>query len=124
MKYILPLVLMNLLLAACTKISSDDTVRRQIVGTWTIDNGSDVWTLSPDGGFNEKWARAAKALAFQGTWQVTNGILVATITNKSSVGFTNVAAVGSAISSHIVRLDSDHLTLVYDSQTNHWLRKP
>ena len=109
MKYILP---------------SDDEIRRQIVGTWIIADGADVWTLSPDGSFDEKWASKSRALTFQGTWQITAGFLDATITNRSSVGVTNVAPVGTSVRSRIDYLDATYMTLEFEDQTNKWERKP
>ena len=110
-------------MTACNKTASDGEIHRQIIGTWTTDGGSHVLTLAADGSFDEKWASKTKELGFQGTWRVTDGLLVSTVTNRSSVGFTNVAPVGSVVRSHIVSFNATHLTLAFENQTNQWERK-
>ena len=95
-----------------------------MIGTWTTDGGSDVWTLSPDGSFAERWSKSNKELRFDGTWEVRDGALVATITNRSSPNTTNLAPVGTAAHFNIIGLNSTRMTLESDGQTNQWERKP
>ena len=119
-------VLGLLLLTSCG--SRDERLSKKLIGTWTTDDGSEVWIVSENGSFDARWTKVVedikRSYVFQGIWEVRDGALVETITNRSSIGFTNIAPVGTVVRSHICRLNSAQMTLEMDGQTNHWERKP
>jgi hypothetical protein len=88
---LLPLLGLSLLLAGCSKIPSDATIHRQIVGVWTF-NQDGALTIASDGGWSiTEWERKGSN-SFAGTWQITNGVLCLTTTDsriKSMVGKTD-----------------------------------
>jgi len=115
------LILGLLLLTSCG--SRDNKISRQITGTWTTDDGVDVWTLSADGGFDERWSRPPRAFTFQGTWEVKNGMLIQTITKIASTNISHLAPIGTVNRSKIVEVSRTNLTLTLEGQTNQLVRQ-
>jgi hypothetical protein len=124
MKYTLSFVVLGLLLLTSCG-SRDERLGKKMVGTWTTDRGSDVWILSPDGNFDQKWADKTYGLDYKGTWEVRDGIFIFTITNKTSINLnlTNMAPIGSITRFNLVGVDSGHLTFETGGITNQWERK-
>ncbi len=114
MRFAFPFVLIGLLVAGCQR--RDAKLTQQIAGEWKHEGGFDM-TISSDGSFSS----GSSDVAYQGTWQVSAGELVATITNAT--GTKKHEPVGSIDRMKIVQVDKSHLTLESSGQTIDYERR-
>lgn len=114
----LALLAMCMFLMSCER--SDSRLRQQAVGTWGKQEGE--ITFDSLGIFHSRWG-SNKPVDFFGTWEVKNGILMATSTNIDSHGFTNMPPVGQVDSFRIIQVDASRLVLEIDGHTNSYIRK-
>ncbi len=101
--------LLTLLLTACDNHIFPD----QMAGTWTNKN-ADTMTFTSDGAFSTGSSSPATS-NYQGTWQITNGTLISTITNAPEK-FTR------PVSFKIMRLDEHTLSYKAADKTFTWSR--
>lgn len=96
-----------------------------MVGTWTTDRGADVWSISAGGGSDHKWTDRSFGLDYSGTWKVSGGDFIFTITNKTATNLdlARMAPVGSVTRFRLIRIDDSRLTFEAGGMTNHWIRK-
>jgi hypothetical protein len=106
---------LSLLLFGCGR--SNSHLQKEVVGTWVLDSRANFkMTLSPDGSFVSHWATTNTSLAYQGTWKVQNGSMIATPTNCIAQGLTNFERVGTVESYAIIRADSTGLVYSNNNQ--------
>ena len=115
------IVLGLLLLTSCG--NRDKKLEQQVAGTWTTDDGCDVWKLSAGGVFDEKYSDPPRGYTFQGTWEVKDGWLIQTIAKVSSTNIHHLAPVGTVNRSQIVKVSRTNLILELEGQTDEWIRK-
>jgi hypothetical protein len=98
-----------------SKSSNDAGISNRIVGVWKVDEITPKWltargldSFSKDGTFTSKGTLSRGnlhvGLAFSGTWQIGQGVLVQTITNSSN---TNLH-IGLVTRTTIVSVDDRH----------------
>jgi hypothetical protein len=125
-RFTLSFFLFALLLIGCR--SEDTKLSQQILGTWTraagnwsvvYDGSLPQWKLKPpgsltilsDGTFSSSWGSSNRVDSYRGTWQVEDGRLILTDTNRN--GRAKLVSSGRVGGSKIVRVD-DH-QLVYET---------
>ena len=119
MKTIALLFALSLLLAGCSKHTSDAAIRRHIGGTW-IANESSKHMLYPDG----RLQLIRPEYTVDGTWSVADGVLTETLTHMSG---TNTA--GEVLDERlnqiwhykVVSIDDHDLVCRISDQTNLWV---
>ncbi len=89
--------------------------------------GSGAMTLVSNGRFQSKWAMTfsniTREWTYEGTWAVTNGVLISMITKSESKDTTNSEPVGYVDQWKIIQVDDSHLVLANGSETNLFERK-
>ena len=120
MRFGLALFLLTVTLAACQRrdVSSmsptDAKLREKLLGTWTWggepEGSAGVNTLAPDGKFvsssTNRWSSGSREFAYEGTWQVKDGILHLTYTKTSE---PKDMPVGRIERYKIIRIDAEEL---------------
>lgn len=101
--------------------SPDAKLRGLLVGTWTIEGKGEVIFVH-DGTFSSRWtnthARPEASWYYDGTWAVTGGVCVSTITNSTSLGTTNRVRAGKTDCFRVLAIDDRQLVWECDNQTN------
>jgi hypothetical protein len=120
-----------LLLAGCSQrdkssaSSADAKLRVALVGTW-VREGNGMLALAPDGSFSSRWTNTHSnpvwIWAYDGTWAVTNGTCLTTLTKSQSWGTTNREREGSTEAWRMLRVGNDELVWECNGQTNKLLR--
>ena len=111
MKYIPTLVALSLLLTACTKTTSDTAIRRQMVGSWSLDSRpGKVIENKSDGTIVVRIDGVESA---RGKWQVKDGYMIEGI-GSSTVESNKILSVSGG---KIVVLSIDgHTQLTFNKQ--------
>ena len=99
------------ILTACAK--RDTKLAREIRGTWS--HGAHAIAMTPDGSFSESFSSKSGTNIFDGTWQVSDGFLIFTVTNAS--GTHPGTAIGSEERYKIIRADAHQLVYEMNGQT-------
>ena len=131
MRFLATFLTVGVLLAGCGPhneselVSGDAKLRRTMTGMWT--NGFAMLTRASDGTFSGIWTNYQKNLglswAYEGKWEVTNGVEVTIYTQSLSWNTTNRAAVGSVYLAKILRVDDREMVWEFNGQTNSLFRK-
>ena len=81
-----------------------------------------TFTLWSDGSFQSGWKSPQKELRFEGTWFVSNSVLVSTITNviARNMGTINLAPVGTIERDAIISIDANHFAVRYEASSNYF----
>jgi hypothetical protein len=101
MKFALTIIILSLLLTACSRQN------KKIVGTWNSKGGNTI-VFAPDGGFSITKGTATNVYWFTGVWKIENGILDETITNCSN---TNWPWIDQELQFHIIHLEGHQLEI-------------
>jgi hypothetical protein len=98
-------------------LTTDETVRREIVGAWSFANGHGVVTVRPNGTFSTEATNQAQKFDYKGTWDIKNGVLLMCLTQSSEPQFQ---AVGQTNRLQILKLNNTILVHFdpYLGQTN------
>jgi hypothetical protein len=108
-----------LLMTACSQQAERHP--KYAVGSWTNLDGFDL-VLRIDGSFQSGWKSPTKECRFEGTWFVSSGVLVSTITNviTSNIGTIKLASIGSIERCTIIPVEAGHLALRYEASSNYF----
>ena len=119
MKYALTFFV-AILVAACSQQNGGQP--QYLVGNWTNAEMGGEFTLWSNGRFQSEWKSPQKELRFEGTWFVSNSILVSTITNvvTRNIETSNFAAVGSIERGAIIPIDANHFAFRYEASSNYF----
>ena len=123
MRFVLILLALSLFLTGC---GHDSKLTKKIPGSWqhegTSIQGTDTFTsmmtISPDGTFSyfRVWNEKSLTNTFAGTWQIRDGFMFMTVTNRS--GPNPHVPPGAVIKSKIIRLDDHQFVEETDGITN------
>jgi hypothetical protein len=108
-------VMLSMLVTACSTLSSDNRIRREVVGTWIpMSHPSRVIETRPDGSFVcTDTINATNVSTIRGSWQVNDGFMLMTGTNASPpIPELKVERY------RVVRIDDAEMVLRRDGQTN------
>jgi major membrane immunogen (membrane-anchored lipoprotein) len=110
MKTIPTILALSLLLTACGR--HDAQLRKQITGTWADDRPGSLgtMTLASDGSFSSRWRTPNHTNTWEGTWQISDGVLIMTNTKSNDVPITTI----SHDKNKIIRVDDHVLTCEID----------
>lgn len=109
---LLPLIL---ILSGCGR--RETTLAQKIAGNWELTNKSGEITISADGGFLSQFTGRTQVWVFEGTWQVSDGVIVLTTTKSNSVPRRDVSLC------RIIRADGHELIYELNGQTISLSRK-
>ncbi|HEX4341875.1 MAG TPA: lipocalin family protein, partial [Verrucomicrobiae bacterium] len=111
-KLTLALLGLSLSLTGCHR-SSDAAISQKTIGTWEITSPSGKITFRKDGSYTSHWIMfrhdTSEELAYEGTWQIENRILINTVTNAS--GPEPHAPLGSTDRAKVISIDDHQLTI-------------
>jgi hypothetical protein len=123
MRFALTFLVLSLLLSGC---SHDAKLSKKILGTWmhegTNTQGTATFTnttiIAPDGTFSylRIWNERPLTNTFAGTWQIREGFMFMTLTNRS--GPNPQVPPGAIIKCRIIRLDDHEFVCETDGITN------
>jgi hypothetical protein len=82
MRFTFALLTLSLLLTGCGRHLSDAEISHKAVGSWIVSGSSGGMEMRSDGSYSVKMASGD--LAYEGSWHIEAGFLVATITNWPS----------------------------------------
>ena len=114
-RFVLTLLILSTLLAACDRREAG--LRQKLTGSWALTNGTGVITLAPDGSLRSRFTGRTQALAFEGTWQLRDDVLIV-----SGVKSNGVLQVGET-RCKILHLEGGDLVWESGGQSIHLIRK-
>jgi hypothetical protein len=79
MRFTLALLTLTLLLAGCGRHLSDAEISHKAVGSWIVTGSHGGMEMRSDGSYSVKMASGD--LAYEGSWHIDSGFLVAIVTN-------------------------------------------
>ena len=115
MKYALPILCLTLFLSGCG--NNDAKLQEQLTGTWVADLGNNIRSMNV---INSKGNFAARFIGYtnsteiriEGTFKVTGGALIETVT-KSSVKTEKVPFM---VRGQIIRLNSQEMVTKWETK--------
>ena len=104
----------SLLLFGCGRAPNDAEIQRLLVGRWRLDQEpSKTIQNKPDGSYIAQLARGSSNVVLEGTWQVTAGFVIATMTNAPSwFGPQDPVARHRAESNKVVSVDEQKMVFL------------
>ena len=83
MRFTFALLTLSLLLAGCGRHLSDVEISHKAVGSWIVSGSSGGMELRSDGYYCSR--QVTGALAYEGSWHIEDGFMVASITNTGGL---------------------------------------